>query len=313
MPLEGAIARFGAPHVQIHRADLLDILRQAVLGKAHIHLNSRCVGLSSFDQAPTLTFSDGRCEEFDVVVGCDGIRSRVRDVLSVPDAPRFTNNMCWRALVSSQELPPGHVPPTTTLWTGPGGHVVTYYVRGGALVNVVAVREVMNWVEESWSVPAEPTELLDAYPGVHSGLRVLLERAQDCFKWGLFDRNPLAEWGVGRVTLLGDAAHPMLPFLGQGAAMAIEDAFVLARELLHRPDNVKLALRAYEAERIPRTTKVQLAARNQAAVLHRSDGRPGLEIDWLYKYDPTLGTVLTPPGHIGHHFAARQNAISSRS
>ena len=201
---------------------------------------------------------------------------------------------------------PGHVPPHVTNWMGPGGHIVTYYVRGGALVNVVAVRETPNWVEESWSVEAATSELVAAFPTVHRSLRALLKRAGDCFKWGLFDRDPLSTWTMQRITLLGDAAHPMLPFLGQGAAMAIEDAYVLARELAHARDDISAALRAYEAERLPRASQAQLAARTQADFLHstssvtaftglRRDGtgisnseRPSTyDTEWLYAYDPT--------------------------
>jgi salicylate hydroxylase len=195
--------------------------------------------------------------------------------------------MCWRALIAVENLRPQPVPPHTTIWMGPGGHVVTYYVRGGALLNIVAVREVAEWVEESWSVVGQTSQLVDAYSDVHADLRRLLEHAEHCFKWGLFDRNPLPGWGRWRITLLGDAAHPMLPFLGQGAAMAVEDAYVLARELARSPADTAAALQAYEAERIPRTTKVQLAARNQANVLHRSNGDAGLRTEWLYSYDPT--------------------------
>jgi salicylate hydroxylase len=153
---------------------------------------------------------------------------------------------------------------------------------------------VAGWAEETWSVPADTKELLDAFPNVHRDLRVLFQRAEHCFKWGLFDRDPLRTWSKGVITLLGDAAHPMLPFLGQGAAMAIEDAYVLARELARSPTDVGVALQAYEGERVPRCTKVQLAARQQANVLHRSNGLGELKVDWLYGYDPTFGS----PGHI---------------
>ena len=145
-----------------------------------------------------------------------------------------------------------------------------------------------------------------AYPGVHKDLRILLERTSYCFKWGLFDRDPLMTWSAGRITLLGDAAHPMLPFLGQGAAMAMEDAYMLAVELARSPDNVAAALEAYEAERVPRTRQVQLAVRRQGRIFHLTSpmGRvsrlfrnwtakfvlcnsAALKTDWLYAYDPT--------------------------
>ncbi len=218
---------------------------------------------------------------------CDGLRSPVRAVLHGPDAPRFTGFMCWRALIAADKLPSGLVEPNMTVWIGEGGHVVMYYVRGGAMVNVVAFRQVGDWVEESWSVEAQTSELLAAYPGVHADLRVVLEGAEDCFKWGLFDREPLQTWGGGRVTLLGDAAHPMLPFLGQGAATAIEDGYVLARELARSPDDVPAALRAYEALRIPRTARIQIAARQQPRFVHHTDRSANLSADWLYEFDAT--------------------------
>ena len=303
-------SRFGAPHVQVHRADLLDVLANAAGPQSQIHLNSRCVAISSSDRGATLTLSNGRTEEFDLVVGCDGIRSVVRSALHGSDMPRFTGNVCWRALIPIQRLPSGHVPPDTTIWMGSGGHIVTYHVRAGDLVNVVAVRETTDWVEDSWSVEARESELMAAFPGVHRDLRVLLEQAEHCFKWGLFDRDPLPIWSTQRITLLGDAAHPMLPFLGQGGAMAIEDAYVLASELARSPDDVTKALRAYEAKRVPRTTRVQLAARDQAKTYHMTSpaarlqrvlrhwvdkldaaASTDLNTEWLYRYDPTRQPV----------------------
>ena len=151
IPLKGVVeARFGAANVQIHRGDLLNILA-TVIPPSHIHLESRCVSVSSSDSGASLIFSDGRREHFDIVVGCDGIRSCIRATVCGAEAPRFTGNICWRALIEVGTRGPGHVPPHVTNWMGPGGHIVTYYVRGGALVNVVAVRETPNWVEESWS------------------------------------------------------------------------------------------------------------------------------------------------------------------
>lgn len=302
-------SRFGAANVQIHRGDLLKILA-ANIPQSQIHLNSRCVAVSSSEYGAVVSFSDGRREPFDIVVGCDGIRSTVRANTHGPELPQFTGNMCWRALVDVDQLPPELVPPRVTNWIGPGGHVVTYYVRGGTLVNVVAVRQTPDWIEESWSIPAETGDLVAAFPKVHRDLRTLLERAGECFKWGLFDRDPLPRWTTHRVTLLGDAAHPMLPFLGQGAAMAMEDAYVLARELARTPDDVDSALRAYEVERIPRTSRVQIAAREQARFLHVAsprgtrlvEGRDAVlggdvisnyKIDWLYRYDPTHDQDLT--------------------
>jgi salicylate hydroxylase len=312
VPLKGSSdSRFGAAHIDIHRADLLDILAAAVRSESRIHLASRCVSVSSSDHRASLTLQDGKREEFDLVVGCDGIHSSVRAALHGFDTPRFTGNMCWRALIPVERLPAEHIPPDVTIWTGPGGHIVTFHIRGGALVNLVAVREVTHWVEESWSTTATTHELVAAYPGVHKDLRILLERTSYCFKWGLFDRDPLMTWSAGRITLLGDAAHPMLPFLWQGAAMAMEDAYMLAIELARSPDNVAAALRAYEAERVPRTRQVQLAVRRQGKIFHLTSpmGRvsrlfrnwtakfvlgnsAALKTDWLYAYDPTRGSAF---------------------
>ena len=212
--------------------------------------------------------------------------------------------MCWRALIPVTALPENHLEPVMNYWMGRRGHVVAYFVRGGVLVNLVAVMETDNWVEESWSVEGQKEDLLSAFPKAHRDLRILLERVERCFKWGLFDRDPLPHWGRGRVTLLGDAAHPMLPFLSQGAASAIEDGYVLARELAHAPLDPGSALAAYEAERRPRTARIQLAARAQGEIFHlhspwarfkralRLDRfeKPRADLlskDWIYSYDPT--------------------------
>jgi 2-polyprenyl-6-methoxyphenol hydroxylase-like FAD-dependent oxidoreductase len=280
------IGLFGAPHIKIHRADLLDVLA-ATIPVGQIHLDSRCVGVSSSADRAVLTFADGRQEEADLVVGCDGIRSFVRAALHGPETPRFTGNMCWRALIPTERLPSRHVPPNMNIWTGAGRHVVAYHVRRGQLVNVVATRETKQWIEESWMVPGCRDELTTAFAGMHTDLRTILESVDQCFKWGLFDRAPLRVWSSQRITLLGDAAHPMLPSLGQGGAMAIEDAHILSRALSRYADDIPEALRAYEATRIPRAIQVQLASRAQSELFHQSTPRStSFSVDWIYGYDP---------------------------
>lgn len=304
-PMDNAEAKYGAGYYLMHRADLLRILAQPVPGVT-VELGTRVDAVSSTDQQAVVTLSDGRQIEFNLVVGCDGIHSLVRKTLHGAQSPRFTGNMCWRALTPVDAFPPGLVAPDMTIWMGPLGHIVVYYVRGGQFVNMVASRETKTWVEESWSVESSAQEMSAAFPKVGGDMRMLIDRAQRCFKWGLFDRDPLPWWSRGRITLLGDAAHPMLPFLAQGAAMAIEDGFVLAREVAASPDDIPAALQRYEAVRRPRTTDVQLAARTQANIFHltspaarlkrwlkldrwtKSDPKL-LNRDWLYEHDVTAG------------------------
>lgn len=218
-PMDNAEAKYGAGYYLMHRADLLRILAQPVPGVT-VELGTRVDAVSSTDQQAVVTLSDGRQIEFNLVVGCDGIHSLVRKTLHGAQSPRFTGNMCWRALTPVDAFPPGLVAPDMTIWMGPLGHIVVYYVRGGQFVNMVASRETKTWVEESWSVESSAQEMSAAFPKVGGDMRMLIDRAQRCFKWGLFDRDPLPWWSRGRITLLGDAAHPMLPFLAQGAAMA---------------------------------------------------------------------------------------------
>ena len=297
-PLKGVVdARFGSTSVQIHRRDLLEMLA-AKIPASLVHLNRKCVSVQSSTHGAMVEFDSGERAVFDLVVGCDGIHSQVRGDLFGRAGARFTGHMCWRALVPASQLPENHVSRDLTFWMGPGGHVVTFYLREHSLVNVVAVKETLYWLDESWSIEAPPGELVAAFPDVHRDLRILLDKAGDCIKWGLFDRDPLPVWSAGFATLLGDAAHPMLPFLGQGAAMAIEDAWVLARELARTPSDIAEALRSYEQERIPRTARMQLAARRQANIFHgphAKDSREnvghrpseGPSTDWVYEYDPT--------------------------
>ena len=297
---------FGAPLCNVHRADLHELLRNA-LPVGTVRLNARCVAIEQSDASATITFADSTRAEADVVIGADGIRSVVRECLFGADAPRFTGNVAWRFTVPASELPPGLVQPDVTNWMGPGGHVVHYYVRRGELVNVVAVYESGTWTEESWAAPGSREELLQVYRGWNGALQTLFGHAHECFKWGLFDRAPLPRWTEGRVTLMGDAAHAMLPFLGQGAAMAIEDGVALGLMLgAHRTADVRKLLAAYETLRRERTARAQTGSRTRATENHlrsplarlrrnlkfriRQWLNPDATLhagEWLYRYDVT--------------------------
>lgn len=257
---------YGAPFIHIHRADLHAILVSPVPDDVPT-FSIACTGVRWEGEAAVATFDDGSAFEADVIVGADGVRSVVRAALFGHEEPRFTGNMCYRAVVPVGGVV-DFVSPDGAFWLGPHGHVVTYYVQGGEAVNIVAVTDADDWVEESWNVPSSREEMLQSFKGWHRNVETLFQRVDQVFKWGLFDRDPMTGWSRGRVTLLGDAAHPMLPFLSQGAAMAIEDAYVLAASLDAHGDDVAAAFRDYEAERLPRTSRVQLEARERGRTYH---------------------------------------------
>lgn len=292
---------YGAPFFHVHRADLHRILLGTIdLGQTQ--LSTQCVGVRQEGSTAIASFADGSEFEADVIVGADGIHSIVRKSIFGEEPPRYTGNMCWRAVVPFDTPPFDFVSPDSSFWLGPNGHVVTYYVSGGKAVNIVAVLESKEWVAESWNVRSTREELLEGYKGWHPNLQKLFSHADDVFKWGLFDRDPMQKWTQGRITLLGDAAHPMLPFLSQGAAMAIEDAFVLGGALAE--SSPETALARYEALRRPRTSRVQLESRERGRTYHltsrfaqikrdigyriKSLINPqwsGLGANWVYDYD----------------------------
>ncbi len=305
-PLLGYCHRvYGADYYQIHRADLHSMLR-GLIPEERIRLGHRCEEIEQDDRGARLRFENGTTAAADLVVAADGIKSVVRSSLFDDEPPRYTGNMCWRAIVPVGPAERDLILPASSMWFGPCGHVVTYYVRGGDAVNIVAIHETDGWEAESWTVPSTREELCATYAEWHPRLRALLDRTDQIYKWGLFDRDPMTHWTQGRVTLLGDAAHPMLPFLSQGAAMAIEDGYVLARALSEVEGDLATRLAAYEADRRPRTARVQLGARDRARSYHepsrigqawrdflhrlralRDPHASGLRADWIYAYDAT--------------------------
>ena len=288
LPLGGrAEARWGAPYLQVHRADLLTALESVARASGvAIRLGEAVTGA---DPAGALLLAHGGAVEGDVILGADGVRSDVRAGLFGPVETRFLGQVAWRGTVAAADLPPGLVAPNATVWVGPGRHLVTYYLRGGALVNFVAVEERRAWAEESWSAPGDVAELRAAFAGWRPEAAGVLAAARECLLWGLFDRPSPPAWRKGRVGLLGDACHPMLPFMAQGAVQAFEDGAALAR-LLPGAADIPAALAAYEAARRPRASRVQAAARANAALFHA--GNPASQ---ALRYGPiALGSRLAP-------------------
>ena len=302
-PRKGLQEQFGGAYLTVHRADLLDVLARAVPEK-FVRLDKRCVAVESGARAAVARFADGSEVEADFVVGADGLHSAVRTSLFGPDAPRFTGCICYRGMVPLASLPPGLVTSDGNMWMGEHGHVVHYVVRRGELLNIVAHYDSDAWTEESWTRECDRSELMTTYARWHPSLLQLYECTERWYKWALYDRDPLAAWSKGRATLLGDAAHPMLPYLGQGACMAIEDGVMLAAEIDGRPDDPVAALQAYEAARLPRTRRAQLGSRARALENHLPSPWARLKRDikyrlrqrfaadktifqaaWLYSYD----------------------------
>jgi salicylate hydroxylase len=297
--------QFGAGYYGFHRHDLHAALLDP-LPPERITLGARCVGVESNDEQAVLSFADGSQVEADVVVGADGIHSVIREKLFGADAPRFTDHICWRGVVPTDALPAGLIPPDMTAWFGPHSTFVTYYMRGGSLVNWAGFCEAGDWRLESWRIEGDRNEALKTYAEWNPAITTLIGKTDRLYKWALYDREPLKEWSRGRVTLLGDSAHPMLPYLAQGACMAIEDSYALSAMLANSTGTVQQTLKAYEALRLPRTAQVQRSSAARARpnelvsplaqlkrdlvfrwnkLIHPSKHTYG--IDWIYGYDVT--------------------------
>ncbi len=256
---------------QIHRADLHALLVEAV--KAHdpdaIHLGYAFTSADQDQDTVTAHFENGMDASGHALIGCDGIHSAVRQYLYGADKPEFLNYVAWRGLVPIDALPENLMTPDTGVLRGQNKSFTRYKIRDGSLVNYVAFARRDDWTDDGWMVPSTITEVMDEFKDATDEISILLANtpADTSFKWGLLGRDPLEQWTHGRLTLLGDAAHPMLPFLGQGAGMAIEDAVVLARAF-SASDDVREALNRYEAARRERTTLVTQGARHSGLQMH---------------------------------------------
>jgi salicylate hydroxylase/6-hydroxynicotinate 3-monooxygenase len=274
---------FGAPYLCMHRADLHDALADAVSPEI-VHFNKKLVALTQKDNQVTLSFADGSRAQADAVIGADGVHSVVRDIIIGPDAPLHKGRIAYRAVFSSKLLNGLDIGPSRTKWWGPDRHIVIYYTTAtrSELYFVTSVPEPAEWMtRESWSAKGDVNELRKAYEGFHPDVRAVLEACPDCHKWAILEREPLPRWSQGRVVLLGDACHPMTPYMAQGGATAIEDAAILARciEQSHR-DGIEAAFALYEAHRKPRTSRIQAISSANTWMKGGND-----DTSWLYGYD----------------------------
>ena len=247
--------RYGAPYWQMHRADLHRVLLQAVLAADPdcLVLNARLQSFRQDGNSVRLAFSDRESVRASVLIGCDGVKSTVRNQLFGDGAPQFTGFAIWRGLVTTASVPAAALEIPAGVFIGPDRMMARYQLRQGTLLNYAAAQRREEWTDEGWTIRAPVSELLETFSDFHPAARAILAATPPelCFRWGLFSREPLKAICAGRVALLGDAAHPTLPFLGQGANLAIEDGLVLARALTAADDPVE-ALKRYEKARLAR-------------------------------------------------------------
>jgi salicylate hydroxylase len=272
---------FGVPYLAVHRAHLQRALLD-VVDHTRLRLGRTVARLEPAGDGVRLTFDDDTTYDADLVVGADGIHSVVREVL-VRDAPVFAGLGVFRGLVPVDDLPPAAREPSIRMWLGPGRHFVCYPVAAGRLLSFAAIAPLRDAPVESWSAPGDPADLVAAFDGWQGLISDVTRAARDVRRWALYDRPPLHTWSTDRVTLIGDAAHPMLPFLAQGANQAVEDAVELAAGLAGAPAaEIPAALAAYAAARVARTAAIQRASRGHAEYLHLPDGPRRRERDRVF-------------------------------
>jgi salicylate hydroxylase len=291
---------FGAPYYLVHRAELHRGLVE-LLPDDTVHLGSVCTGVIERADGVELRFADAATETVDVVIGADGIHSTVRKILAT-DAPRFSGQTIYRGLVPAERLPFLLDDPKVIVWLGPEQHCVCYPISAGKLISFGATTPAGRWRVESWSAPGRIEDLRAAYSGWNDQVQQLITAADTVSRWALHDRDALDRWSSQRLTLVGDAAHPMLPFMAQGANQAIEDATVLAACLRAATSRtIPDALARYEEVRKRRTAEIQLASRSKTDTFHLYDGdqqrrRDATLVDiqelasqeWLYGYEPEV-------------------------
>ena len=304
-----SVERYGSPYMMFHRGDMHKVLLDAIrrMKPDAIVLDRKCIGVSQSGSTVTLAFENGMTASASIVIGADGVQSRVRGALWGADRPEFTGIVAWRGLIPRDQVPAGVKMDYGTNWVGPGGHVVQYPVRGGSLLNFVGLLERDDWRVESWTVQGSKEEFTNDFrtwnPAIHECIRAV----DVPYKWALFARPPMETWIKGRVALLGDACHSMLPMLAQGAVMALEDGVVLARCMKKYGIGTD-ALHAYEKARMARANRTVVGSAENGKRFHNPDlaNAEGAEAyvtrewqpdkvraryDWLFTYDATSAEI----------------------
>ena len=290
----------GAPYYQMHRADLHKALTDKVLeiDPNMVELNKTATKISQNEAGINISFMDGSVSEADLVIGADGIKSIVRQETIGRSEADFTGETAWRLIVPTEKLPKGLIDEAMNVWVGPGKHAVVYYLRGGELVNFVGCVTDPNWTDDSWTIKGDWNDLRADYEGWNDEILAIIDATDknECFKWALYNRRPVDNWSTDRSTLLGDSCHATLPYMAQGAAMAIEDGAVLNRALASE-EKLADALDLYQRNRIDRTAKIVNESSDNARLFHLpseeelraafAKRKIGDERNnWLYNYDP---------------------------
>ncbi|TDO98134.1 FAD-dependent monooxygenase [Marinomonas balearica] len=304
-PLGGvAERRYQAPYWHLHRADLIHVLYQACLEcNVEIKLNCSVTGYKNTRDG-VIVFTEKYKLDANILVGADGIKSTIRKQMKGDEPVEFTGQVAWRGTINTKDHPELTIAPEASVWAGPGKHLVTYYLRGGELINFVAVEEKDTWRSESWRQEGDVKALRASFSGWHPTVTRLLDACDASFIWALNARPYLDSWCDGRTVLLGDACHPMLPFMAQGAAMAIEDAYVLSTCLKELSD--ERGLLQYQEKRLMRTREIQEMSKSNTSLFHMHGGMAGVlrlnavrlatrlipsisnsKLDPLYGYDAT--------------------------
>jgi salicylate hydroxylase len=290
----------GAPYYQVHRADIHSLLAATVLGlkRDAIRLNCRVIGFEESGAGVKLRLADGTIIHGDLLVGADGLKSVICQQIAGSVPATYTGDAAWRIIVPIERLPQNFMEQVMMVWMGPGQHVVAYYLRAGALLNFVGLVETDEVSEESWTAKFSWEKLKADFDGWHADVQTIIDVAdrEGCYRWSLHSRPVIRNWSTSRAALLGDAVHPTLPYLAQGACMAIEDGAVLTRAL-DEADSIPDALQLYQRNRVDRAVRIVNESTAKRTLFHlrtvdelrasfakRDEGAD--RNAWLYSYNP---------------------------